>query len=314
LTYSTQTELSTLYSFSRIVVTTSYTSTATHESSVLVSDDPEETDCSPSVITETQTALITVTVSPLPSSASGDGYVTVTGEPSTLTDINTDTTYLDEPTVITVSGTPSTVTDVQTDVSYTSSLPDVTVSGNPLTITDVWTDISVTDGPSDVTVSGNPSTVTDVDTSYSVTGSSVVTVIISDLWESQPPTTITSTATTYVTATVVESTPSETVTEYYPSPAESESMTTYYTSEAKGGAFSHTSQSITATLVIDPPFPSNGTVTYPSGTVTNVPGPTTPVVVSGASSKPEPRGWTGGNGSSGLTCTVMLIAAIMLML
>lgn len=296
-------------------MTTTYTSTATHETSILVSDDPEETDCSPSVITETQTALITVTVSPLPTSASRDGYVTVTGEPSTLTDVDTDTTYLDEPTVITVSGIPSTVTDVQTDVSYTSSLPDVTVSGNLSTMTDVQTDISVTEGPSDVTVPGNPSTVTDMDTSYSVTGSSVVTVVISDLWESQSPTTITSTATTHVTATVVESTLVETVTDYYPSPAESESMTTYYTSSAKGGAFSHTSQSITVTVVIDPPFPSNGTtVTYPSGTVTNVPGPTTPVVVSGGPGKPEPRGWTGGNGSSGLTCTVMLIVAIMLML
>lgn len=298
-------------------MTTTYTSTATHETSVVIPG--EETGCSPSVITETKTALITVTVSPLPSSASGGGYVTVTGAPSTVTDVNTDFNTLTGPTVITVSGEPSTVTDVQTDISYTSGLPDVTVSGSPSTVTDYWTDISVTQGPPDVTVSGAPSTVTDIDVSYSITtstisssGTSVITVIISDLWDPEP-TTITTVATTKVTVTTVHPSPVETVTHLYPPPAQGDSSTIDYTSEAKGGGYSRTSQIITATVVIDPPFPSNGTSTYPSGTVTNLPVSTTPAVVSGGSKKPEPRGW-GGNGTSHLTCTVMLIAVIMFML
>lgn len=294
----TQTELSTLYSFSRIVLPTSSTSSGT-----------DETECSPSVITETQTAVVTVTVSPLPSSE-GDGYVTVTDDPSTVTE---DKTYLTGPTVITVSGEPSTVTDVQTDTSYTSGLPDVTVSGSPSTITDIQTSISVTQGPSDITVTGIPETVTETDVSYSVTStvSSVVTIIITDLWGPEPTTTITTVATSRVTLTTVESSPVETLTDY-PPPGET-SSTVYSSDAAKGDGRTRIQSTITATVVIDPPFPTNGTTTYPVGTVTNAPGPTTPAVVSGGSKKPEPLGWT-TNGTGQFTCTVMLVAAIMCLL
>lgn len=294
--FRTQTELSTLYSFSRIVLPTSETSSGS-----------EETECTPSVVTETHTAVVTVTVSPLPSS-SGSGFVTVTGEPSTVTE---DKTYLTGPTVITVSGEPSTVTDVQTDTSFTSGLPDVTVSGSPSTVTDIQTSTSVTEGPSDVTVTGIPGTVTETDVSYSLTSSgSVVTVIITDLWDPEPTTTITTVATSKVTLTTVESSPVETVTDYLPPPEESSSVV--WVSSAKGEGQTR-SNSITTTVIIDPPFPTNGTSTYPAGTVTNIPGPTTPAVVSGGSKKPEPHGWT-TNGTGQLTCTVMLVAIIMCLL
>ena len=331
----TQTEYSTLYSFSQVVLRTT---------STLIEEVSTETACTPSVITETQTALLTVTVSPLPEDQ-GSGYVTVTGAPSTVTEVNTDTSYLEAPTVVTISGEPSTVVDVQTDYSYTSGAPDVTVSGEPSTVIDVRTDYSYTSGAPDVTVSGEPSTIVDVQTDYSYTSGApdvtvsgdastftdyrtdfsytegrgdetatdtagTITVVVTDLWEPEPTTTITTVVTAQVTLTTVESSVVETVTNYLP-PAEE--TTIYYSSDAKGGGISRSSPSITATVIIGPPYPSNGTATI-SGTVTNVPGPTTPVVVSAGSKKPEPRGWGSNGMGGGLTCTVMLVAALMFLL
>lgn len=253
-------------------------------------------------MTETHTAVVTVTVSPLPES-SGDGFVTVTGDPSTVTE---DQTHLTGPTVITVSGEPSTVTDVQTDTSYTSGLPDVTVSGDPATVTNVETSFSVTQSPPDATITGDPGTITQTDVSYSLStsASSVITVIISDLWDPLPTTTVTSFATSQVTVTTVEFSRIETVTDYPLPPVEESSA------KGEGQTRSH---SITATVIIDPPFPTNTSATFEPGTVTTVPGPTTPAVVSSSSNKPEPRGWT-TNGTGQLTCTVMLVALIMCLL
>lgn len=260
-------------------------------------------------MTKTHTAVVTVTVSPLPES-SGDGFVTVTGDPSTVTE---DQTHLTGPTVITISGEPSTVTDVQTDTSYTSGLPNVTVSGNPATVTDVETSFSVTQGLPDATVTGDPGTVIETDVSYSLStsASSVITVVISDLWDPLPTTTVTSFATSQVTVTTVEFSRIETFTDY-PLPPTEESSSAVYTSDAKGEGQTR-SHSITATVIIDPPFPTNTSATFEPGTVTTVPGPTTPAVVSSASNKPEPRGWT-TNGTGQLTCTVMLVAVIMCLL
>jgi hypothetical protein len=64
-----------------------------------------------------------------------------------------------------------------------------------------------------------------------------------------------------------------------------------------------------------PPYPTanNTLLPGPSGSVTVVPTvPTsTPVVVSGGTKKPEPRGWGGTSGTTNLSCTVMLVAIIM---
>lgn len=70
--------------------------------------------------------------------------------------------YGSAPDGVTVTGNPATVTDVQTDTHYTSGLPDVTVSGPPATVTDVQTDTHFTTGAPDATVSGEPATVTSV--------------------------------------------------------------------------------------------------------------------------------------------------------
>jgi hypothetical protein len=64
-----------------------------------------------------------------------------------------------------------------------------------------------------------------------------------------------------------------------------------------------------------PPYPTANNTLLPglSGSVTVVPTvpTTTPVVVSGGTKKPEPRGWGGTSGTTNLSCTVMLVAIIM---
>lgn len=137
--------------------------------------------------------------------------VTVSGNPSTLTELQTDVSYTSGLPDATISGLPSTLTDVQTDISLTSGLPDATISGNPSTLTQVQTDMSLTSGYPDVTVTGNPSTVTNVDTSFLGTPHTTVTmttvVVISDLWGpiSSSFSTATGMATTHRTITTVYS-------------------------------------------------------------------------------------------------------------
>lgn len=237
-------------------------------------------------MTETKTVMSTVTMIPITT----EGDATVTGDPATVTDINTDT-------------------------AYTSGLPDVTVPGNPMTLTNIHTEVSYTSSLPDATVSGNPSTMTNIDVSYSLTsGTSIVTVLVSDLWgtnSSPEPTTVatlsettegTSTTTmTNVTPIVV------TVTGLYPPPAKDKSVTTHYTSAEKGGGISRT--------LTEPPYPTNGTtIVGPSGTITGYPTVLpTAVPTSDSSKKPEPF-FSNSNGSSHLGCTVMLVALIMYML
>lgn len=96
---------------------------------------------------ETSTVMVTVTVVPEQTQQPPPAYgssslpsgVTVTGNPATVTDVQTDTHYTSGAPDATVSGTPATVTDVQTDTRFTSGAPDATVSGEPATVTSVIT-------------------------------------------------------------------------------------------------------------------------------------------------------------------------------
>lgn len=317
--------------------------------------------CSMDVVTKTESFTVTVVASPSPSIPIPDD-ATVIGNPSTVTEVQTEVSYTSGLPDATVPGNPETVTDVETDYSFSSNLPDATVPGNPETVTDFQTEISITSGLPDATVSGDPETVTDVETEFSVTHwlpDATVTgnpSTVTDIQESfsitsssiLKPTTITitdlygtksnqkmSTITTYVTTstTVIVGGSSViviTVTNLLP-PA----STDFATSAADGEVVSFTSHTPTSTftkvvtetsgitsistttiMIPRPPYPSaNGTIpVYPTGTVVTVPVPTTPVVISGGTKKPEPRGWGGSNGSNNVGCTIMLIAITMLLL
>ncbi|KPM34530.1 hypothetical protein AK830_g12046 [Neonectria ditissima] len=353
---STQTALTTLYSISHVPEVATETATVTGTTYITVIGQPKTSTvvslatiesssevCSMEVVTMTQS--ITITIIP---TLSSPGDATVTGNPSTLTEVRTDISISSELPDATVSGNPGTFTDVQTDWSVSSGLPDATVSGNPDTVTNVQTEFSISSGLPDATVSGNPSTVTEVQNSYSLTSASIFTVItITDLWPAESSVhtlrTVTEVATVQKTITVQESAlVVVTVSEVYHEPSTSTftftstSISTLegVTSEAAGEAITAVSPtstftkfvtktsgeplfSTTTVRVSQPPYPTaNNTIANdPSGTVTSVPNPTTPVVVviSGGSKKPEPRGW-GGNGTSNLGCAIMLIATIMFML
>ncbi|QPC73989.1 hypothetical protein HYE68_004741 [Fusarium pseudograminearum] len=67
-----------------------------------------------------------------------------------------------------------------------------------------------------------------------------------------------------------------------------------------------------------PPYPTANDTTLPDSTgnnpiVPHMPTPT-PVIISGGTKKPEPRGWGGTSGTTNLSCTVMLVAVIMFLL
>jgi hypothetical protein len=232
--------------------------------------------------------------------------VTITGDASTVTAVNTETSYTSGLPDATVSGNPSTITDVQTMLSVTSGLPDATVSGNPSTITDVQTQLSVTSGPPDATVSGNPSTVTNLDATYSLTSTSTaryntkLTIVISDLWQttSSAHSTVTTVVTRATTATTTES-----AAQPYSTPVDGGKDTSAaevsYASNVDGATASSdrhetisSTASITATVFLsEPPYPSNGTAySHPYGTLSSVVAPTTPVVVSGANDRVGPCG------------------------
>ncbi|CAG9937808.1 unnamed protein product [Clonostachys rosea f. rosea IK726] len=281
---STQTELSTIYSLSKLPKTTEYPVTVEASTSIA-----EDTSCIVSVVTtETKIAVVTVTVIPT-TSDHWSGYVTITGDASTVTAVNTETSYTSGLPDATVSGNPSTITDVQTMLSVTSGLPDATVSGNPSTITDVQTQLSVTSAPPDATVSGNPSTVTNLDATYSLTSTSTaryntkLTIVISDLWQT------TSSAHSTVTTVVTRATTATTT----------DAAEVSYASNVDGATASSdrhetisSTASITATVFLsEPPYPSNGTAySHPYGTLSSVVAPTTPVVVSGANDRVGPCG------------------------
>ncbi|KAF7551565.1 hypothetical protein G7Z17_g4898 [Cylindrodendrum hubeiense] len=339
---STQTALTTLYSISRAPQMTTKTETVTGTTYITVRKPEPITSvslatiesssevCSMEVVTMTQS--VTITLIPTPSSPED---ATVTGSPFTVTAVQTDLTISSGLPDATVSGNPNTITNLQTDWSVSSGLPDATISGDPATVTDLQTDFSISSGLPDATVSGNPLTITEVQHSYSVTGSIRTVVTITD--DLYPPkhtlstvtkvTTIQKTITTQESAIVVV-----TISDPYDEPLSSQGVT----SEAAGEAITAVSPSPSTTLTIfvtetsgepllstttiqvfEPPYPTvNNTIANsPSGTVTTVPNPTTPiVVVSGGSKKPEPRGWGSGSGTSNLGCAIMLIATIMFML
>ncbi|VUC22035.1 unnamed protein product [Clonostachys rosea] len=315
---STQTELSTIYSLSRIPKSTEYPVTVEASTSVA-----EDTSCIVSVVTtETKTAVITVTVIPT-TSDHWSGYVTITGDASTVTAVNTDTSYTSGLPDATVSGNPSTITDVQTQLSVTSGLPDATVSGNPSTITDVQTQLSVTSGLPDATVSGNPSTVTNLDATYSLTSSSTpryntkLTIVISDLWQTSTDSAASHSTITTVVTRVSTATTTETAAQPYSTPADDEDTSAAdvsYASNVDGATASDrhetisSTASITATVFLsEPPYPSNNTASsHPYGTVSSVVAPTTPVVVSGSND----RTGTWGAGFHHMHA-MMLVAVIM---
>ncbi|KAK5990237.1 hypothetical protein PT974_08503 [Cladobotryum mycophilum] len=245
------------------------------------------------------------------------GDITVTGGASTVTNVNTDLSYTSDLPDVTVTGNPSTLTNVNTDVSLTTDLPDVTVSGNPGTVTNVQTDVSMTSGLPDATVSGGPSTITNVHTSTSLTSnptSSVLTVVITDLWSSPVPSLVTVTATSTVKTTVTTVHPSPvivTVTTSY-----LETSTSSYTETTVTEFLTTTNgepQTLTTTVWSPSVSYSAGNTTIivgPSGTASNIGVPTTPVVViSGGTKKPEPIPRSGHLG-----CVIMFVAAIMFML
>lgn len=102
-----------------------------------------------------ETVVITVTVIPQPSQPPSYGSI---------------------PSDATVTGNPATVTSVQTDISYTSRPPDATVSGDPATVTNVETDTHFTSAPPDATVSGEPATVTSIVTNTATASESMTTL------------------------------------------------------------------------------------------------------------------------------------------
>ncbi|RSL39535.1 hypothetical protein CEP53_013985 [Fusarium sp. AF-6] len=354
----TETKLSTIYATSRAPNVFTEVETVTDTTYVTV---PEEVHVSISVATiesstevceievVTMTESFTVTVIPLPSedftaTSAALPEATVIGEPSTVTDIQTqlsftsglpDATVSGNPGTVTnvetdfsalpklpdatVSGNPSTVTDIQTNWSFTSGLPDATVSGNPDTVTNVETDFSVLPELPDATVSGEPSTVTQVDPSFSVTGSFHTVITVTDLFPpAEDMSTVTELTTVQKTLTTHKSIVTVTVTDLI-----EESPTTISfispTSTFTQVVFATAGEASTSTKTVQvqmPPYPTanNTMVAGPSGTVTVIPTAVTPVIISGATKKPEPRGFGGSNGTSNLGCAIMLIATIMFFL
>ncbi|SCO83475.1 uncharacterized protein FRV6_07688 [Fusarium oxysporum] len=220
----------------------------------------------------------------------------------------------------TVTGNPQTVTENETDFSLTSGPSDAIVTGNPQTVTENETDFSLTSGPSDAIVTGNPETITKTFEVSSPLPKPHTTITIQSLY---PPREGLSTVTQYTTVektiTAPDSFITVTLTSKCPecspivsvSPSSSSTTTVYETAGVPPTS--------TTTIMVPPPayppYPTANNTLLPglSGSVTVVPTvpTTTPVVVSGGTKKPEPRGWGGTSGTTNLSCTVMLVAIIM---
>ncbi|RGP66472.1 hypothetical protein FSPOR_6595 [Fusarium sporotrichioides] len=265
---------------------------------VIVTEEPQ---------TVTETEIDTSVTSGLPDAI-------ITGNPETVTETNVDTSVTSGLPDAIVTGNPETVTKSETDTSVTSNLPDVTVTGNPETITTTEVDTSVTSGLPDAIVTGNPETVTKSETDTSVTDSIFTTITVSNIFPSDadadvPKSTVTSCTTFVLTLPYPKPTSITGV------PPESTFTATIY--ETEGDA----STSTTTVFVPPSPYPpyptANGTLlpdsTGNSPIVPHLPTPT-PVIISGGTKKPEPRGWGGTNGTTNLSCTVMLVAVIMFLL
>lgn len=306
--------------------------------------EASEDICNGEVITKTVSITVTFPQSAGISSISypAPDDATVTGNPSTITNIQTDLSLTGGLPDATVSGNPSTVTDFQTDVSLTSGLPDATVSGNPSTVTDVQTDVSITSGLPDATISGNPSTVTDINVSFSLTTTSSTRTspppssssITSEVYPSgADQSTVVEVVTEKRTSTVTTSKHQVTViiTDLYPSVKSStlaqsdvdDGVITATTSTAPIVTFTEFVTTTTGTPRISlttiqvpfPPYPSVNTTSpnYPSGTVANGPVPTTPVVISGAKPMLMPGAWHDINFLANFAGGFALMAAVALL-
>ncbi|GAB0131962.1 hypothetical protein EsDP_00000414 [Epichloe bromicola] len=325
---STQTALSTIYSIKSTSGQRTVTSTATGTTTITILPVPEYTQSDEDACQRTVTETVMVTVYPPPDA-------TVTAGASTVTDVNTHVTYTVGLPDVTLTGNPSSYTAVQTDVSYTSGAPDATVPGNPSTITNVQTDISVTTGLPDATVSGEASTVTDIQVSWSwpltsTHSTAFTTLTITDLWDTNTPppasesghvslSTMTTVISSQITITIFPSSS--------PSTAEASSQvagdvtslpanpTSTYTTivTATGGppAVETTTVDVLPPAYTNPGYNSTAEDTTPAASSTSV---YTPIVISEGSKRPGPKAWGGGNGSSHVACTIMLVAVITLML
>ncbi|KAM5351525.1 hypothetical protein ACJ41O_004248 [Fusarium nematophilum] len=339
---STKTALSTIYGISRSPQVTTKVETVTGTTYVTVPADEVHISISVATVESsaevcevevvTLTESYTITVIPTPAgdylaSSAALGDATVTGNPATVTEVQTELSGTGGLPDATVSGNPKTVTNVQTDYSGSSSLPDATVSGNPETVTDRRTDYSISSHLPDATVPGNPLTVTEVREDFSVTGTFYTVITVTDLHPSaKDMSTVTKLTTVQRTLTKQKSVVTITVTDLYQETAvtnvEDEAATVVPvspTSTFTKIVFETTGSASTSTKTIQvpaPPYPTaNNTIAAgPSGTVTVVPTPTTPIVISGATKKPEPRGWGGSNGTTNLGCAIMLIATLMFLL
>lgn len=219
----------------------------------------------------------------------------------------------------TVTGNPQTVTENETDFSLTSGPSDAIVTGNPQTVTESKTDFSLTVGSSDALTTASPETITKTFEVSSPLPKPHTTITIQSLY---PPREGLSTVTQYTTVekTITpDSFITVTLTSKCPecspivsvSPSSSSTTTVYETAGVPPTS--------TTTIMVPPPayppYPTANNTLLPglSGSVTVVPTvPTpTPVVVSGGTKKPEPRGWGGTSGTTNLSCTVMLVAIIM---
>ncbi|KAM0251410.1 hypothetical protein ACHAP5_001719 [Fusarium lateritium] len=341
---STKTALSTLYSVSYFptheVVTEVETVTGTtyvtvpnevHVSVSVTTLESSSEYCEIQVVTMTESYTITITPDGEYSTTSNAlPEATVTGNPETVTDTQTDFTLTNPLPDATISGNPETVTETQTDFSLTHPLPEATVTGNPETVTNTQTDFTLTHPLPDATVSGNPETVTDIQLSFTVTGIHT-TLTISDIYPpAQDLSTVQGTVTSpksLTTMTVTE--PCDvpltiiTVTGPYEKPSSvvsgtptSTSTTTVY--ESVGVPWTSTT-TVRVPIISSPPFPTANNTTMPgtSGPIPLPPGPSsTPpaIVTSAGTKKPEPRGWGGTSGTTNLSCTIMLVAIMMFVL
>ncbi|KAF4447525.1 hypothetical protein F53441_8952 [Fusarium austroafricanum] len=276
----------------------------------------------PEVVTEIETVT-------------GTTYVTVPGEVQvsvSVTTLEATSEYCEIEVVTMTESYTITISNDRVSQDSSAEATDVTVTDSPSTVTETRTDISVTSGRPDGIVTARPETVTTTGTDFSLTGGPYTTVVIPDLYPSSKGlstvtqiTTIENTLTapqSFVTVTLTSSCPECTpalLTSACPDcipvfPTSTWTQTVYETA----GEASTSTTTIQVPAPAYPPYPTanNTMLPGPSGSVTFVPTvPTpTPVIISGGTKKPEPRGWGGTSGTTNLSCTVMLLAIIMFVL
>ncbi|KAF5242682.1 hypothetical protein FAUST_3181 [Fusarium austroamericanum] len=278
------------------------TSAALPGTPVVVTEEPQ---------TVTETEIDTSITSGLPDAI-------ITGNPETVTEADVDTSVTSGLPDAVVTGNPETVTKSEIDTSATSNLPDVTVTGNPETVTATKVDTSVTSGLPDAVVTGNPETVTRSETDTSVTDSVFTTITVSNLTPTIVPPELPPKSTVTSCTTFVLTLPYSKPTNIVGVPPESTVTATIYETEGDASTSTTTVFVPPSPYPPQPPYPTANDTTLPDSTSNNpivphMPTPT-PVIISGGTKKPEPRGWGGTSGTTNLSCTVMLVAVIMFLL